>query len=226
MRLFALLFLGLSAFSFAEDKPDPAAIARELDWMPADFATFEKVLERARAAELPDAQTLLPHLEACLLFGDVEKLKALLPRTETAKAEIIKQKGGNEEAKEEVNHSLKLVRQFLAMAEKRPTEVARRAEMFRMVLFAQQTLEDARMVDAALDQFAIEKSLPPGTEVVWDQIRGYLSKGTHLQATGTTIFGDKFGPFKVGTTTSIPMETFRKLKDYLPAEAWEEYVPK
>jgi hypothetical protein len=225
LRFFVLLTL-CSALTLAQEKPDPAEVSRELAWVPGDYASFDKLMQRAKAAELSETELLLPQLDASLLFGDIEKLKVLLPKTEAAKADIIKKKGGSEDAREEVMRSLKLAKQLLAFSEKRPNEVARRAEMFRMVLFAQQTIEDARMLDAAVDQLAIEKNLAEGAAATWEQIRPYLAKDTQLFATGATLFGDKFGPFKVGTTPTIPTESYNKLKDYLPAEAWEEFVPK
>jgi hypothetical protein len=225
LRIFALLAL-CSAGGFAETKPDPTEVSRELGWLYGDYPAFEKLMERAKAAELPEVELLLPQLDASLLFGDLPKLKEFLPKTEAAKAEIIKKKGGTEDAREEVVRSIKLGKQFLAFAEKRPAEVARRAEMFRMVLYAHQTIEDARMLDAAVDQFAIEKNVGEGSAVTWEQIRPYLPKTTQLYATGGTIFGDKFGPFIVGTTPAVPRESYHRLKDYLPAEAWEGFTPK
>lgn len=210
----------------AAEKPDAAEVARELEWVVGDYAAFAKLLERAKAAGIPEMELLLPQLDAAMLYGDVAKVKEFLPNVDAAKAEIIKKKGGTDEAREEVLRSLKLSRLFLAFAEKRPAESAKRAEMFRLLIFAMQTLEDARMVDAALDQLAIEKNLQEGTVATWDQLRAYVAKSTQLHTTGATLLGDKFGPFKVGTVTPIPAETFAKLRNYLPSEAWEDYAPK
>lgn len=237
MRLFALLFL-CAACALAQappekapeqvpaDKPDAAQIARELEWVPGDYAAFEKLIERAKAAEIPEMQLLLPQLDASLLFGDEAKLTALLPKVEAAKAGIIKQKGGTGEAKEEVEMSLKLSKQFAKLLKSRPKDAPRRAEMFRLILFAHQTIEDTRMLDAALESLAADKKIAPGTEVTWNQLRDYVSKDSQLHATGATIFGEKFGPFKVGAGMTIPKETYQKLKDYLPPDAWAGLEPK
>jgi hypothetical protein len=210
----------------AEEKPDPVEVLRRLEWMPGDYASFGQLLEQAKAAELAESQTLLHQIDAGILFGDVEKLRVLLPKIESTKAEVIKKKGGNDSAREEVNHSIKLARLLVALAEKRPAEIPRRAEIFRMVLFAQQTLEEARMIDSAIDQLAIEKNLTAGTVVTWEQIRVYLQKDTQLYATGATILGDKYGPFVVDTAPVVPKESFRKMKEFLPLDAWEAFAPK
>jgi hypothetical protein len=209
-----------------QEKPEVAQIARELEWVPGDYAAFEKLIERAKAAEIPESQLLLPQLDASLLFGDQAKLTEFLPKVEAAKADIIKQKGGTAEAKEEVELSLKLSKQYARLIKVRPKEAPRRAEMFRMILFAHQTIEDTRMLDAALDSLASDKKLAAGTEVTWEQLQGYVSKTSQLHTTGATIFGDKFGPFKIGRELTVPVESYQKLKDYLPAEAWEGVAPK
>ncbi len=210
----------------AQEKPDPAEVAKELEWVAGDYEEFAKLIARAKAAAIEDVDLLLPQLDAALLYGDVAKVKEFLPNVDAAKADIIKKKGGTEEAREEVMRSIKLSKQFLSFAEKRPAESGKRAEMFRYLIFAMQTLEDARMVDAAMDQLALEKNIAEGTAVTWNQLREYVSKKTQLHATGGTVLGDKFGPFKVGTVTAIPAATYDKLKNYLPNEAWEDYAPK
>jgi hypothetical protein len=225
MRFLALWIL-CAAGAWAQEKPEVVQIAKELEWLPGDYEAFQKLVERAKAAEVPEVQLLIPQLDASLLFGDLEKLTALLPKVEAAKADIIKQKGGTPNAREEVEMSLKLSRQFAKLIKVRPKEAPRRAEMFRMILFAQQTIEDARMLDAALDSLATAKKLPAGTDVTWEQLREHVSKTSHLHESGATLFGDKFGPFKVGTDLTIPKDSYLKLKDYLPPESWEGLMPK
>lgn len=227
MRTALLLVLLLTLGGWAEDKPDVALLKKQvIDWVPVDYAAFTQNVEKAKAAGLEEADTLLPLLDASLLFGEVDKLKQLAPAVEKAQADIARRRGGTIESRQEVARSLKLAKQFLALAEKRPSEVAHRAEMFRMFYYAQVTLEHARMLDAAVDQYAIEKSVKEGTTVTWEQIRGYLKDGSQIATTGATIFGDKFGPYKCGASVTIPVETYQKLKAYLPVEAWGDYAPK
>ena len=226
MRI-AVLFLLLTVFAWSEDKPDAVELRRQvMDWVPVDATAFAKLLEQAKAAGVEDGDTLLARLDASLLFGDVEKLKELVPAVEKEEADIIKRKGGNAAAREEVARSLKLAKQFQAFAEKRPTEVARRAEMFRNYYYAQITLEHARLLDAAVDQFCIEKNVKDGAAVTWEQLRTYLKTNTQIHATGATIFGDRFGPFASGVSTVVPRATYEKLKAYLPADAWGDHAPK
>jgi hypothetical protein len=208
-------------------KLDAAQIRRQaMDWVPVDYAAFGLLIEKARAAGVEDMDTLLARLDASLLFGDVDTLKRLLPEAEKAKDEIAKRKGGTASAREEVSRSLKLAKQFLTFAEKRPSEASHRAEMFRMYYFAETTLEHARMLDAALDQAAIEKNLKDGAPIPWEQVQQYLKKDSQLSLTGATIFGDKFGPFVTGTPPHIPTPTYEKLKSYLPADTWGAFAPK
>src|SRR6476659_1960987 len=63
---------------------------------------------------------------------------------------------------------------------------------------ATRILEDLRLIDHAIDQYAIEANLSQGTAVTMTQIKLYLKSGTSLYATGASILGDAYvGPFTV-----------------------------
>ena len=59
---------------------------------------------------------------------------------------------------------------------------------------ATQVLEDLRLIDSAVDQYAIERNKGGGTSLVWDDVMLYLKKDTRLYTSkGTDIFGESFG---------------------------------
>src|SRR6266571_822424 len=60
---------------------------------------------------------------------------------------------------------------------------------------ATQVLEDLRIIDSAVDQYAIETNRPGGFgPLTWADIKNYMKTGTRLYttATGTDILGNQF----------------------------------
>ena len=58
---------------------------------------------------------------------------------------------------------------------------------------ATQVLQDLRMIDAAIDQYAIENNKSSGSAVNWTDIRSYLKSGSRLETSaGTDILGHNF----------------------------------
>ena len=87
---------------------------------------------------------------------------------------------------------------------------------------ATQVLEDLRLIDAAVDQYAIENNLKKDADVVWADVQKYLKAGTRLeQSTGKDILGGVFTtPFKVDTIPKVPTATFNALSDVAPTDFW------
>ena len=89
---------------------------------------------------------------------------------------------------------------------------------------ATKVLEDLRVLDAAVDQYAIEMNKASGTAVDFDDLKNYLKAGTTLYSgSGTDLFGNSYGPFTVDSTPKVPADTFSALSDVAPAEFWSPY---
>ena len=54
---------------------------------------------------------------------------------------------------------------------------------------ATRILEDLRMIDAAVDQYAIEANKKAGDTVSWTAIQAYLKRGSNLYNTGASVIG-------------------------------------
>jgi prepilin-type N-terminal cleavage/methylation domain-containing protein len=64
---------------------------------------------------------------------------------------------------------------------------------------ATRVLEDLRMIDSAIDQYAIETNKVTGNPVVWNDIRAYLKTGSALyNSGGKDLLNNSFGTFAVG----------------------------
>src|SRR5438046_10745177 len=66
---------------------------------------------------------------------------------------------------------------------------------------ASKILNDLRMIDSAVDQYAIETSKSTGSTVAVTDWTNYLKKGSMLYNTGADLFGNTYGP---QTVDSLP----------------------
>ena len=94
---------------------------------------------------------------------------------------------------------------------------------------AARILEDLRLIDAAVDQYAIETNKSTGQQVRFDpDIKGYLKPNSQLYTTGATILpGIAYEAFyNVDATISTPDGVQAALGDVAPAEFWLPFVLK
>ena len=91
---------------------------------------------------------------------------------------------------------------------------------------ATRILEDLRLIDSAIDQYAIESNKKPGDAVSWSAIKLYLKPGTVLATSGTNVIGgDYIGmSFTVDGSVSTPTGTSAALSDVAPAEFWSPFT--
>ena len=89
---------------------------------------------------------------------------------------------------------------------------------------ATRVLEDLRMIDSAIDQYAIETNKTTGASVGWTDIKSYLKTGSALyNSGGADLFGNSFGTFTVDTLPGVPPTTKTSLSDVAPAEFWSPF---
>src|SRR6201988_5373632 len=69
---------------------------------------------------------------------------------------------------------------------------------------ATRILNDLRMIDAAVDQYAIETGRKTGDVVATADWTSYLKSGTMLYNTGNDLLGDPYGGQTVDTLPSVP----------------------
>ena len=102
---------------------------------------------------------------------------------------------------------------------------------------ATRVLEDARMIDAAVDQWAIEKNKKAGDQPTTDDIKAYLKTGTALWNRAnsnpgrTTIASSVDGVPEllippVDKTEIIPKSVAEKFHDGCPDEFWKPFLKK
>jgi prepilin-type N-terminal cleavage/methylation domain-containing protein len=88
---------------------------------------------------------------------------------------------------------------------------------------ATRVLEDLRMLDAAVDQYAIETGKTSACNPLFADLKGYIKAGTALYTTGGDMFGNSYGPFTVDSVPKVPDPTFNALSDVADASFWSPY---
>ena len=91
---------------------------------------------------------------------------------------------------------------------------------------ATRILEDLRMIDSAIDQYAIENNKAGGDAVTWTAAQLYLKKGSALyNSSGNDMLGGQFngGSFTVDGIPKLNSTTYGKLSDVAPAEFWSPF---
>ena len=90
---------------------------------------------------------------------------------------------------------------------------------------ASRILNDLRMIDAAVDQYAIETNRSTGNTVNTTDWTNYLKKGTALYNTGKDLFGTAYGQQTVDTIPQVPTADYALLSDVAGTGFWSPYGP-
>lgn len=89
---------------------------------------------------------------------------------------------------------------------------------------ATRILNDLRMIDSAVDQYAIETNRITGNTVLVKDWTSYLKSGTVLYNTGNDLLGNAYGNQVVDSLPAVPVTSFNGLSDVAPSTFWSPYV--
>jgi len=88
---------------------------------------------------------------------------------------------------------------------------------------ASRIINDLRLIDSAVDQYAIETNKKSGDAVAVADWTNYLKKGTNLYSTGLDILGNTYGAQTVDTLPKVPTTSKTALSDVTDAAFWSPY---
>ena len=88
---------------------------------------------------------------------------------------------------------------------------------------ASKIINDLRLIDSAVDQYAIETAKKTGDPVAVTDWTNYLKKDTVLYATGQDLFGDDYGSQTVDTHVSVPAQAKANLSDVTDDAFWSPF---
>ena len=102
---------------------------------------------------------------------------------------------------------------------------------------ATRIIEDMRIIDSAVDQYAIETGKATDFEVGWPDVQNYIKTGSPLyNSNGKDLFGNTYGAstqsgstavygaFYVDGIVTFSNATFQTLSDAVPPEFWSPYI--
>jgi len=88
---------------------------------------------------------------------------------------------------------------------------------------ASKIINDLRLIDAAVDQYAIETAKTSGAVVDVPDWTNYLKKDTNLYATGLDLFGNDYGAQTVDSLPRVPSAAKATLSDVTDTAFWSPY---
>src|SRR5438477_7593140 len=90
---------------------------------------------------------------------------------------------------------------------------------------ASRVKDDLRLIEAAVDQYAIETQRQPGSVVSVADWTAYLKRETQLCLTGRDVLGHDFGSQTVDQIPAVPAETYAALADVADDGFWAPFTP-
>lgn len=90
---------------------------------------------------------------------------------------------------------------------------------------ASRILNDLRMIDSAVDQYAIETNRRTGDTVAVADWTNYVKKGSLLYLNGNSILGTAYGTQTVDSIPQVPTADLGVLSDVAGTGFWSPYGP-
>jgi prepilin-type N-terminal cleavage/methylation domain-containing protein len=88
---------------------------------------------------------------------------------------------------------------------------------------ASKILNDLRLIDSAVDQYAIETNKASGAAVAVTDWTNYLKKGSVLYNTGADLFSNAYGAQTVDSLPRVPTSSKASLSDVADTNFWSPY---
>lgn len=82
---------------------------------------------------------------------------------------------------------------------------------------------DLRLIDVAMDQYALEYNRLTGQTITVDAWKLYLKPGSRLSTTGEDIFGNRFGDQILGVLPAVPATVYDSMRDVANDDFWAPY---
>jgi type II secretory pathway pseudopilin PulG len=88
-----------------------------------------------------------------------------------------------------------------------------------------QIRNDLRLIEGAIEQYAVETEKKAGDPVAVVDWTNYMKKQTRLYATGEDLLGNDYGPQTVDEAPFVPIETYFELGLVADDDFWDPYNP-
>ena len=98
-------------------------------------------------------------------------------------------------------------------------------ERVRLRSQAARIMQDLRIIDSALDQYATDYNKSSGALVAFVDLQPYIKTGSSLYLSGADLFGVPYGPFSVDFLPQVSPSTYNALSDVTTPGFWSPYGP-
>jgi prepilin-type N-terminal cleavage/methylation domain-containing protein len=88
---------------------------------------------------------------------------------------------------------------------------------------ATRIIEDLRIIDSAVEQYALETGKIAGFNPGFADLKNYMKTGSQLYTMGTDLFGQTYSPFTVDSIPKVNSSTFNALSDVTDPSFWSPY---
>ena len=88
---------------------------------------------------------------------------------------------------------------------------------------ATKILNDLKLIDSAVEAYALEFNKTHGAAVSFDDLRPYLKQGSQIYQAGADLFGNVYGPYSVDYIPKVSNVTFNQLSDVADASFWSPF---
>ena len=88
---------------------------------------------------------------------------------------------------------------------------------------ASRVVNDLRLIDSAVDQYAIENNKATGATVGTASWTIYMKKNSQLYNTAADLFGNSYGPQTVDSLPKVPAATWNTLSDVADTAFFSPY---
>ncbi len=88
---------------------------------------------------------------------------------------------------------------------------------------ASRVVNDLRLIDSAVDQYAIENNKTTGSNAGTNDWIVYMKKGSSIYNTGADLYGNGYGIQTVDSLPKVPATTWNTLSDVAGTEFFSPY---
>ena len=88
---------------------------------------------------------------------------------------------------------------------------------------ASRVINDLRLIDSAVDQYAIENNKISGSTCGTTDWTAYMKSGTALYNTGQDLYGNDYGPMTVDSLPKVPANAWNTLSDVASTAFFSPY---
>jgi hypothetical protein len=212
----------LAGSAFAEIAPDQKARWADLKDYHKDMASFEALAARALREGIPDSLITLRRYFCYIEHGEIAPLRVLIPHLEKSREDLLNQRYEPVTAAQ-FEKTLEMGRKLIEASEKNPAKAAEVFASSHRFAQAQVHLKDLRLLDAAIDMYAIEHNKRAGDPVPVEAWKEYVPKNQRLWRTGADCLGNPYGPQVVDQPPKLSGAAYERIAESVPKDYFKPF---